>query len=72
MNYVTRRKTSLNPAKNPSVILGGYGYLYSLGVTNKNNKELNRQIEYIDQYIKDHPNTKLTRTQIAERYKPYS
>lgn len=72
IRYASRRKVSLNPVKSPGVLLGGYSYLYSLGVTNNNNKELNQRIEFIDQYMKDHPNTKLTRSQIAERYDQYS
>lgn len=68
MKYAMQRKTSLNPLKDPRVALTGYGFLYSVGAVNKSNRDLNDRAKFVEDYIKEHPNTRLSNAEIAEMY----
>ena len=68
IKYAMQRKTSLNPLKDPAIAATGYGYLYAVGIVTNKNTELDQRIAYVDRYLKDHPNTKKSRAQIAEMY----
>lgn len=71
MKYAKQRMTINKPAMllaNPAVLATGYGYLYSVGATAKQNKELNGKIKFIEEYRKEHPDTKLSNARIAAMY----
>lgn len=71
LKYAKQRMTLTKPAMllaNPAVLATGYGYLCSVGATAKNNKELDNRIKFVDDYRKEHPNTKLSNAEIAEMY----
>lgn len=71
MKYAQQRMTLTKPARllaNPAVMATGYAYLYSAGATAKNNRELNKQVEFVEQYKKEHPDTKLSNARIAAMY----
>lgn len=70
LGYAMARKTALKPidVKDPNVT-GGILYLSALGISATSaNRQLNRKVQYVEQYLKDHPNTKMTNTQIAAMY----
>ena len=68
VKYATRRMTSLNPTNSPQVVAQGTAYLASVGIHTKRTRELNKRVDFVEQYIKEHPNTKLTNSEIAELY----
>ena len=71
MKYAKRRMAITKPATllvNPAVAAAGYGYLCSIGATTKNNRELNNKVKFIEDYRKEHPNTKLSNARIAAMY----
>lgn len=69
LKYAQQRKSVLNPAKNTLVVAEGAAFLGSLGLHVKKRRDLNKQVEFVNQYLKEHPNTKLTNAEIAEMYK---
>lgn len=68
--YARMRKKTLNPVKSSTLVLAGYGYMSSIGAAKNTNRNLDRQVRFVQQYLKEHPNTKLTNAQIAKLYKP--
>jgi hypothetical protein len=68
IKYAMQRKTMLNPLKNPAVAATGYGYLYAVGIAANKNTDLDLKAQFVNQYLKDHPNTRKSRVQIAEMY----
>lgn len=70
MGYSAARKFALKPVdvKDPNVLLGAT-YLSAFGVSvAAGNKQLNNRVNFVEQYIKEHPNTKLSNKQIANLY----
>lgn len=68
--YSLARKFALKPidTKDPNVLMGG-AYLSALGLsTAVANKNTNAQANFVKQYLKDHPNTKLSNEQISKMY----
>lgn len=68
--YSLARKTALKPVdmRDPNVIAGGI-YLSALGISSvAGNRELNNRVKFVEQYIKEHPNTKLSNTEIVKMY----
>ena len=68
--YSMLRGVALKPVdvKDPNVALGG-AYLSALGISSAYvNKQMDKKVDYVEQYIKEHPNTKLTNKQIADMY----
>lgn len=69
--YSSARKTALKPIdpNNPNILMGG-AYMSALGLGMAvNNRHTSAQAKFVTQYLKDHPNTKLTNAQIANLYK---
>ena len=69
--WATARDKLNHPVKalaNKPVAIAGAAYLTNvLGVV-KGNKDLTAQARYVDKYLKEHPNTKKSRKQIAKMY----
>lgn len=68
--YALARKTALKPIdlKDPNVVAGSI-YLSAFGVTSSiNNRNLNKKVKFVEDYKKEHPNTKLSNAQIASMY----
>lgn len=68
IKYAMQRKASLNPLTDPAIAATGYAYLYAVGIATNKNTELDQRTEFVNQYLKDHPNTRKSRSQIAEMY----
>lgn len=68
IKYARQRAASLNPANSPLVVAEGAAFLYSVGLHTSKNKDLNNQVKFVEQYLKEHPNTKLTNAEIAKIY----
>lgn len=68
LKYAHQRKFVLNPLSNPAVAASGLAFLNSIGINAKDNKDLNKRVKFVENYIKEHPNTKLSNAQIAELY----
>ena len=68
LKYAKQRATTLNPLNNPVIAGVGAYYLASIGVTASDNNKLNRQVKFVEQYKKEHPNTKLTNAEIVSLY----
>lgn len=68
VSYAKLRKISLNPIKSQSLIIAGYGYMNAIGVNRTDNRKLNDQVKFVEQYLREHPNTKMTNAQIAKMY----
>lgn len=66
--YSMQRHMLLNPAKNPILTTTGASYLYSLGIASSDNRYLNKQVQFVENYLKEHPNTKLSNAEIAKLY----
>lgn len=70
MTYASARKVALKPVdiKDPMVMTGAF-YLSALGMTAATgSKRMDNQVKFVEQYISEHPDTKLTNKQIAEMY----
>lgn len=68
--YSGARKFALKPINpnDPNVMIGGL-YLSALGISaTSSNRQLNNRVNFVEQYIKEHPNTKMTNAQIAAMY----
>lgn len=71
--WASVRKTLNDPIRsNPGVVTYGAAGLAALGITTKNviqdNRTVDRKVAFVEQYLKDHPNTKLTTSQINRMY----
>lgn len=73
MAWVGLRKALNDPVRtNPGVITYGAAGLAAFGITAKNvakdNRTVDRKVAFVEQYMKEHPNTKLTTAQINRMY----
>ena len=68
LRYARQRKTSLNPLNSPIVVAEGIAFASALNIERDKNRRLNNQVKFVEQYLKEHPNTKLTNAQIAKMY----
>lgn len=66
--YAKQRRTLLNPTNDPVILASGVGFLTSIGITTSTGKELKARAEFVEQYKKDHPNTKLSNSEINQMY----
>lgn len=68
--YSGARKFTLKPIdpNDPNVLMGGM-YMSALGISaGVSNRKTNKQVKFVEQYLKEHPNTKLTNAEIAKMY----
>lgn len=66
--YAQQRATSLRPWSNPQVAASGAAFLSSLGIQSTKNYQTNKQVKFVEQYLKEHPNTQLSNAEIAAMY----
>ena len=72
--WASLRKSLNQPIRsNPGIVTYGAAGLAALGITTKNviedNRTVDRKVAFVEQYMKEHPNTKLTTAQINKMYK---
>ena len=66
----TRRKT-LNPTSSPALLAAGYAYLTAVGAVRESNRTEANKTKFVEEYLKGHPNTELTREQIDKMYEKH-
>lgn len=66
--YALQRRMTLKPHANPIVAAEGAAFLSSVGIQVSESRDLNRRTAFVENYIKEHPNTQLTNAQIAKMY----
>lgn len=71
--WALARGTLNEPLNNPAITMYGGVGLAALGATTasvvKDNRTVNRKVAFVEQYMKEHPNTKLTTAEINRMYK---
>ena len=66
--YASLRRTTLKPHNNIALVATGIAFMEKAGFHNQEKKELNNRVEFVKQYKKEHPNTKLTDSEINDLY----
>lgn len=72
--WVSARKTLNKPiSSHPQAAMVGAGALYGLGTTTatvvKDNRTVSKKSAFVEQYLKEHPNSELTTAEIDRMYK---